>query len=67
MLDRSARTVVTRSLPFEEVEHILSAIGRPSCEKSMLGVLQYASASHRNKPGVTFLGDSLPFVHSASF
>lgn len=39
LLYRSARSVVTRSLLFEEVQNVLRAIGRPLCEKAMFGVL----------------------------
>jgi hypothetical protein len=37
--DGSARTVVTGLRLFEEVQHVLRAIGRPDRKKMMIGVL----------------------------
>jgi hypothetical protein len=67
LLDSSARTAVTWSPLYEEVQDVLRAIGSPLCEKSMFGVLQCAASSHRNKPWVPFSDGSLPFVHPFSF
>ncbi len=56
-LDRLARTVVPGSRLLEEVQHVLRTIGRPHCEKAMIGVLEGAATTHGDEPGVPDLGE----------
>jgi hypothetical protein len=55
LFDRSAWTVVTGLRLFEEVQHVLRAIGRPHCKKAMVGILEGAAAMQSDEPGVSLL------------
>ncbi|MBI5029205.1 MAG: hypothetical protein HZB51_01660 [Chloroflexi bacterium] len=53
--DGSTRSVVMGLDFFEQVQHMLCAIGRPYRKQVMIGVLEGAAATHRDEPGVSLL------------
>jgi hypothetical protein len=54
-LDGPLRSIVIGLHFLEEVQHVLCAIGRPDGKEMMIGVLEGTTATHSNKPGVSFL------------
>jgi hypothetical protein len=54
-LDRLSGTAVPWSLPLEEVEHVLGAVGSPGAEKAVVIVSQAAAPTNRDEAWVADL------------
>jgi hypothetical protein len=55
LFDGAARTVVSGLGLFEEVQHVLCAIGCPYRKQVMVGILEAAAAPQCDEPGVSLL------------
>ena len=55
LLDGPAGALVSRPNLLEEMQHVLSAIGRPKCEQVVVGVSQGPASTQGDEPGVSNL------------
>ncbi len=61
-VDRPTWTVVLRPCLLELVQHVLRAVSRPDCEKTMIVVLEGPAATHGDEPRIPDLGEDHQFA-----